>query len=173
MSRRRCFSRLRPGKTILMVFPPKAPSLAIAMFRNTNFFKDFPVFLLFISICQSENIHPSEVTLASPSLCNSLSYHSSDLFNYSQIHLFHQASSPGFLYCWIFCTPDLQKNLEISIYLTVFKAFGIFALLVFPGGQKPPEKSNFRKINVKQFYSLQVGMFERGAGSQEPGERLK
>jgi len=62
---------------------------------------------------------------------------------------------------------------EISFYLTGFKGLGIFAPPVFSGRQKPPENRDLEKINVKHFYCLQVGMFERGGRSQEPGERLK
>jgi len=139
---------------------------------NTNFFKDFPMFLSFISICQSLNIHPSEVVHVSPSLCNYLSYSSNFLSIDCQIHLFYQASFSGFLYCWIFCTPDLQKSLEISIYLTGFKVFGIFALPVSPGGQKPPEIREFRKINVKGICCLRMRIF-MGEGGGKADERQK
>ena len=132
-----------------MVSPPKAPSLAIAMFRNPNFFKDFPMFPSFISICQSENIHPSEVILSSPSHCNSLRYHLKSLGIYSRIVSFCQVSITMNSLLYEFLHSKFTETSEISFYLPGFKAFGIFALLVLSRGQKPPEKSIFRKINVK------------------------
>ena len=126
------------------------------MLRNTNFSEVFPMFLSFISICQYRNIHPSQNILVSPSLCNSLCYRSNTFSFYYQKHCFYQASSPGFLYRMIFCTPYLQKNLGISIYLTGFKGLGIFAPPVFSGGQKPPEIREFRKINVNYIYCFHM-----------------
>ena len=134
-----CFSRLQArGNPRSEVSPPKAPSLAIAMFRNTNFFKDFPMFLSFISICQSENIHPSEVILSSPSHCNSLRYHLKSLGIYSRIVSFCQVSITMNSLLHEFLHSKFTEKSEISFYLTGFKGLVIFAPPMFSGGQKPP-----------------------------------
>jgi len=89
--------------------------------------------------CQSENIHPSEVILSSPSHCNSLSYNLKSLGIYSRIAFFCQVSITMNSLLYEFLHSKFTETSEISFYLPGFKAFGIFALPVFSGGQKLPE----------------------------------
>jgi hypothetical protein len=72
-----------------------------------------------------------------------------------------------------FCTPNLQKSPKYRSISLILRFLEFLHHRCFLEGKNPPENRDLEKINVKQFYCLQVGMFERGVRSQEPGERLK
>ena len=138
-----CFSRLQArGNPRSEVSPPKAPSLAIAMFRNTNFLKDFPMFLSINILCQSQNIHPCEVILASPSLCHYLRYRSKAFPFILKLLSSINYQSPGILYWWSFCTPDLQKHPKFRSISLVLKPLEFLHYLCSPEG-KNPRKNRF------------------------------
>jgi len=135
-----CFSRLQArGNPRSEVSPPKAPSLAIAMFRFNSFFKDFPMFLSFISICQSRNIHPSEVVFASPSLCNYVSYRSKTLLFILNFIPSINHYLPGILYSWGFCTPNLQKSPKYRSISLILRFLEFLHHRCFLEGKNPPE----------------------------------
>jgi hypothetical protein len=54
-----------------------------------------------------------------------------------------------------------EKAWGILFYRMFFQGLGVLTQPMLPGGPKPPENEEFRKINVKEIYCLQVRNTER------------
>jgi len=105
------------------------------MFRSTNIFKDFPMVLSSFIFCQFKNIHPSEVAIDFPSLCNYLSYRSKAFLFILKLFSSINHQSPGILYWWSFCTPNLQKRPRFRSISLVLRALEFLPYLCSPEGK--------------------------------------
>ena len=103
------------------------------------------MFLSFNIFCQSQNIHPSEVASSSPSLCNYLRYSSKIILFILKLFSSINHQSPGILYWWNFCTPNLQKSPKYRSISLVLKALEFLHHRCFPEGKNPLKTGIWKK----------------------------